>query len=339
MSTKSLITFFFFHLATITGFSQLTPPNSLSATDGTREHYIIVSWKSNDSDVTYHLYRTDSNNPRKAEEITLTKEIELNSKFVGDSENLVPGKLYYYWVKSEKGGIVSDFSLVDSGFIAQSKAVASTTPFSPIGALDYSNEVQFQWANIMEASQYKLQISKNKDDWSLENGFKEKIVLDTIITNNSLVWNNGKSDQQYSWTVKAIGQVEESYFSDPIGFDLSGENLFSLPFSKSDFTFSNTNFEKTGTNINVKFQGLNNTNQSLRNFKFLFFWSKDRNFDQNDFLVSKLEGNSFRAKKNKYFAHSIEIEKLNNNLEGHLIIVPMLRENFMIDNTITISLK
>jgi hypothetical protein len=90
-------------------------PSSLtgvSATDGTYNNYIRVTWNLASGATGYEVWRNTSNNSGtaiKSGDCTLPPY---------DDYNVIEGTTYYYWIKSQNSCGTNDFSLSDSGYVS-----------------------------------------------------------------------------------------------------------------------------------------------------------------------------------------------------------------------------
>jgi len=131
------------------GWRALSPPATISASDGTSSTYIAVSWGSSSGATHYQLYRNTANDPGTA--------TELGNWQTGTSYNdaaVTAGATYYYWVKAavdSSGSHVSDFSNVDAGWraLAAPKSVTATD-----GA--YAAMVNITWTSVAGAARYQV---------------------------------------------------------------------------------------------------------------------------------------------------------------------------------------
>jgi hypothetical protein len=93
-------------------------PTGVSATDGTYNDHIRVTWNSASDANSYEVWRNTSNNSGSA-----LKLGDSNTSPFDDS-GVTYGTTYYYWVKAKNSCGTSDFNSSDSGYVsANSKTV------------------------------------------------------------------------------------------------------------------------------------------------------------------------------------------------------------------------
>ena len=86
------------------------PPNDVSATDGSFEDKIRVTWNASEGAITYEVYRADSFAGQQI-------KIATTAGTVYDDKAMPCGVDYYYWVKAKNTSGTSDLFFNDLGFI------------------------------------------------------------------------------------------------------------------------------------------------------------------------------------------------------------------------------
>src|SRR5262245_3731181 len=90
----------------------LTPPTSVSASDGSYYNKVGLTWDAIRNATTYRIFRNTVNNSGTATDIGTTVA---NSFF--DTTG-TPNQNYYYWVRAENGATLSPMSASDQGLRA-----------------------------------------------------------------------------------------------------------------------------------------------------------------------------------------------------------------------------
>ncbi len=125
-------------------------PTGVSATDGTYNDHIRITWNSASGATSYEVWRNDSNSSGSA-----LKLGDINASPFDDS-GVTTGKTYYYWVKAKNICGTSGFSSSDSGYATQS----CTVPSAPTGvsATDgtYSDHIRVTWNSASGATAYEV---------------------------------------------------------------------------------------------------------------------------------------------------------------------------------------
>ena len=134
-------------------------PTSVSATDGTYNDHIIVTWDSASDATDYEVWRNTSNNSGSAFKLG-----DYTSPF--DDSNVSTGIPYYYWVKAKNSCGTSGFSSSDSGYASPS----CTVPSAPTGvsATDgtYNDHIRITWDSASDATGYEVWRSTSKSSGS-----------------------------------------------------------------------------------------------------------------------------------------------------------------------------
>jgi len=129
-----------------TGFRNYLPPTGLTASDGSSTSYIQLLWNSSAGATYYRLYRSTSNSPCECP-VTPWQ----TSRKYNDSE-VVPGVIYYYWVKAagDTNVTVTNYSTSNDGYrkISAPAVVASTGI--------YTDKVIITWEPAEGATYYRI---------------------------------------------------------------------------------------------------------------------------------------------------------------------------------------
>ena len=102
-------------MATVAAFrsppTYLPPPSTVSASDGTNNDYIRITWASVSGAISYKVYRHTSNNSASASLIATVD----NTTLQYDDATAVSDVIYCYWLKASGVAIDSAFSPMASG--------------------------------------------------------------------------------------------------------------------------------------------------------------------------------------------------------------------------------
>ena len=100
----------------------LSAPTSVKATDGDYANKVGIYWDTIRGANLYRVFRNTTNNPNTATDVGTTA-----ANFFFDS-TAVQNQNYFYWVKAENGGNVSDFSAADQGLRSNGGFVGGAFP-------------------------------------------------------------------------------------------------------------------------------------------------------------------------------------------------------------------
>jgi predicted secreted protein len=95
-------------------------PTSVSATDGTYNDHIRVTWDLASGATGYEVWRNTSNNSGSASKLG-----DYTSPF--DDSSVTTGTMYYYWVKAKNSCGTSGFSSSDIGYVTTNPKTVSIT--------------------------------------------------------------------------------------------------------------------------------------------------------------------------------------------------------------------
>lgn len=125
---------------------------AITATKGTYADRVRITWAAVSGATDYLLYRHTINNSAQAELVaTLTSPSY-------DDTGVVPGTLYYYWMKARNCAALTSFSVVDTGYrdlLAPSTFAASKG--------DYTGSVRLTWLAATGATSYRIMRSTSAD--------------------------------------------------------------------------------------------------------------------------------------------------------------------------------
>lgn len=128
-------------------------PSGVSATDGTYEDRVQVSWNEVSGAATYEIYRAT------AQDGTYTK-IGEDPTSPYDDTNVTVGTTYWYKVKACNAAGCSPLSDADSGYAQTGGGGTPTTPGRPTGvsATDgtYADKVHVSWNAVSGATSYQV---------------------------------------------------------------------------------------------------------------------------------------------------------------------------------------
>jgi|GEM_PF-825464 len=173
-------------------------PTNVSATDGTYNDHIRVTWTSASGATGYEVWRNDSNSSGLASKLGDSN----TSPF--DDSGVTTGKTYYYWVKAKNTCGTSGFSSSDSGYASPS---CSTVPSAPggVSATDgaYNDHIRVTWNSVSVATGYEV--------W--RNTIKSSGSASKLGDSNSPFDDYGVTSGTYYYWVKAKNTCGTSDFS------------------------------------------------------------------------------------------------------------------------------
>ena len=177
-------------------------PTGVSASDGTYEDKVRVTWNAVGSATGYQVWRNVSNSTSSASNI----ESGITSTQYDDT-SVSAGQIYYYWVKATNSVGVSGFSNADTGYCAQD----GSAPSAPTGvsASDgtYEDKVRVTWNAVGSATGYSIwrHTANDSDSASQIAG-----NVTTTTYDDSSAW----PGWTYYYWVKATNSAGASGFSD-----------------------------------------------------------------------------------------------------------------------------
>jgi hypothetical protein len=126
------------------GYRRLSPPGSVSATDGSSTAAITVTWGAVTGATGYHVFRDTDADPAGA--------TGLGAQSSGFTDAPTPGQLYYYWVvaSNSTSSSTSDWSTADSGY----RKLATVTDVAATENL--SDKIRVTWTDIAGETGYSI---------------------------------------------------------------------------------------------------------------------------------------------------------------------------------------
>ncbi|MFA6291320.1 MAG: InlB B-repeat-containing protein [Victivallales bacterium] len=125
----------------------------VSATDGTYEDRVVITWKAVAGATSYDVYRNSSNSTTGVTDpIGTTADciFEDNSKELNDAN---PGTPFYYFAIANNEVGPSKFSTGNSGYVAKAPAVPGAVTASDS---TYFEKIRISWAKVVGATSYKV---------------------------------------------------------------------------------------------------------------------------------------------------------------------------------------
>ena len=128
-----------------TGYAQLISPTGISATDGTYNDKVDVTWSNVPSAIAYNIYRSDTN------DAAIATLLGTSLSNIYSDATVTPGIKYYFWIKATANVGYSELSESDTGY-------AKLMIPAGVSASDgtYSNMVRVTWNNVAGAISYKI---------------------------------------------------------------------------------------------------------------------------------------------------------------------------------------
>ncbi len=105
----------------------LIAPTGITASDGSYNNKIGISWDTMRNATRYQVFRNTSNDAASAVSIGATVEAVFFDK------TAVAGQIYFYWVRSETAAAASSLSAADTGFRGNGTVAALDPPPFPVG--------------------------------------------------------------------------------------------------------------------------------------------------------------------------------------------------------------
>lgn len=131
--------------SSVSGFRAVAAPVTVTATDGTSEETVTITWSAATSAKRYEIWRSATTSSAAAELLGTT------NKLVWVDAEVEPGCAYYYWIKSISALDTSVFSKSDLGYVS--------TP-SPTGVTasdgESSTYVRITWDKAEGANSYAV---------------------------------------------------------------------------------------------------------------------------------------------------------------------------------------
>ncbi|MCB1236452.1 MAG: hypothetical protein KDM91_15400 [Verrucomicrobiae bacterium] len=158
--------------------------SGLTATDGAHTDRVVVSWEALAGGASlYRVYRGESSDSTAAAEIASTAGTST------DDTTAVPGRVYYYWVRAENGGVTGAFSGSDTGY------AVLEAPSGLTASDNRETDVLLGWNAVVGAMAYTVYRSDS------DNVVTAEPVGTTAAT--SLADTSAAADQAYVYWVEA----------------------------------------------------------------------------------------------------------------------------------------
>ncbi len=175
------------------------PPTDISASDGTFEDNIRVTWTPSSGASTYEVYRAESSDGAK-------KMVASTSNTSWNDTN-IPCGIYYYWVKAKNNAGISEFSQYDSGYTIQCPPPPKPTGVSASDGV-YTDKIRISWNPSEGSTSYEVYRADRFGDVKIKVGSTSGTFFDDY---------NASISKTYYYWVKALKSNSDSDFS--INFD------------------------------------------------------------------------------------------------------------------------
>ncbi|MDM8008680.1 MAG: M12 family metallo-peptidase [Phycisphaerae bacterium] len=199
--------------ASDSGWRVLAPPSTVTATDGTLQGVIRISWDHPPGATHYQLYRNTTNNSGTASPLGSRTTVQVYNDLA-----VTPGTTYYYWVKaatSSTGQNESDFSVGNAGWAG---LVAPTVTASDGTS---TSQVDVQWTDPEGANYFCVYRALNDD-------VSNAAALTGWITSTSFGDTTATVGRTYYYWVRAAAMAGGVHQSDYSASD-SGYRAFTPP--------------------------------------------------------------------------------------------------------------
>ncbi len=178
--------------ATVDNLLSMSPPESVSATQGTYADRVILSWNVVSPTAYYRIYRSRSDAPDLR---IVAGDWQRQTIFQDDYVEL--GVEYHYWIKASPtttGQGASNFSAESSGFLGST----AMPPPTLIGASDgdHDDRIEINWGTVIGATHYRVYRGLEGDP----NSAQPLATWQTILTYSDLTAQPGVI---YKYWVKA----------------------------------------------------------------------------------------------------------------------------------------
>lgn len=107
------------------GGGVLSAPTGVTATDSIHNNKVGIYWNAIRGATVYRIFRNTVNNPAGATDLGTTP---LNFFF---DQGATPGQSFFYWVRSENGGAISELSVSDQGVRSATAQQGPVPPLEP----------------------------------------------------------------------------------------------------------------------------------------------------------------------------------------------------------------
>lgn len=302
-------------------------PSFVIASDG-KPDKIVVVWEDMKSTKGYIIHR--------GENLHYKKKVEWRTKtqgIINNSPKLIKDLRYYYKVKRiAKTGMISEFSMSDSGYIKGGIASVVPSLLLPAKEVIIGEQTQFKWSSVSNATQYRVQIvAEAGSAWNETDGLQnsEEIKFNQVTDNpNVTIPFQGNPNERYLWSVATIVGDSTSSFSYPRSFRAVEEPLLSTNrnFGVSINQFKpEINIIKHNTDFGIKVELENSTSNNINNCGMAFFISKDQSWSSDDKKIGSTHLFDMVGGEEK---HMTPIKRIHSDIEnGNYWLIAMMEEN------------
>lgn len=194
-----------------TGSRMAAPPtpSAPTASDGTSEYSVYVTWNYMSDVAGYEVWRGTSANIGSASNVTVTGQYTTE---YSDSAAL-PGTLYYYWIRATNAAGVSAYSPSDTGYRALQ------TPFD-LSATDgaYADRVRLTWSAATGATGYQV--------WRNTSASSASATLIGTPATSPFDDTSATPGTTYYYWLKATNTISSSsFFTYDTGYRLAGAEM------------------------------------------------------------------------------------------------------------------
>ena len=138
--------------ASASGRRSLSPPTTVTASNGDYTDKVTLTWAASDGAATYRVYRNTSDDATTATQIATS--IATTSY---DNTSATAGIVYYYWVIAVNGSYLSAYSASVQGY----RALAA--PATVSATQNNANYVRVSWSTVSGSTSYKLYRNTSND--------------------------------------------------------------------------------------------------------------------------------------------------------------------------------
>lgn len=222
LKSVSLIDTSAFSLSDI-GYVSTAVPTGVMATDGEGTNYVNVVWEAAEGANSYAVYRSENESLTSPTRVTNNVTVlEFKDKTV------VPGKFYWYWVRSIAAAGLGLPSEADSGY------ASLTLPIGLTASTNNSTRVNVTWRKTNGADYYELFRSETDDIDTATNEVYATVIPQGTATTIMYGDTNAMPVVRYYYWLRACSTADIS----PIAGPVDGYRLLTAPtgVSASDGT-------------------------------------------------------------------------------------------------------
>ena len=117
----------------------------ISATDGTYEDRVVITWKAVPTATSYEVYRNTTNTPDGSDLLGTVSDV------IFEDNTAEFNNVYYYFVKAKNSIGPSNFSTGNSGYVAKAPSIPGAVTASD-GT--YFDKVRVSWSKVVGATSY-----------------------------------------------------------------------------------------------------------------------------------------------------------------------------------------